>query len=511
MRYVLIALLVFACSGEQKPTAPSGKAVDFEDLFDLFNNQQEEEAEETEEEETEADSTSSEGGPDLIVQVPSASAVLLTPGQAFTLQVTVQNQGDEQAAATMLHYYRSNNSTITASDTEVGTGAVDSLDPSATSAQSIALTASAGVERYYGACVASVPNESNTDNNCSSAVKITVSEQEETEEEDEADEDTASEPSTRLLTPSGRGPRWSPDGQRIVFYSSRNGWWDIYSIDSDGTNELRLTTHETGEWSPMWSPDGLRIAFVSSGNGYESIHIMDADGTNETRLTESNHSDGPPAWSPDGRRIAYVSRHYINDREYREIYVMDPDGFNKTSITRYVDDWLPEWYPLVWSPDGQQIAFLAIRESSVAIYITDADGSNKQRLTQNDRSLDPAWSPDGTSIAYSSLHSIDNGLYELYVMDADGRNKKRLTWSEGYDISPTWSPDGKRIAFVSERDGDMELYVMDADGSNEQRLTYGAGKDGNVPTALAWSPDSDSRKIVFERDRAEEIYIVDLP
>ena len=104
---------------------------------------------------------------------------MLTPGQEFTLNVTVHNQGDEQAAATMLHYYRSNNATITSSDTEVGTDAVDALDASATSAASIALTAptsvSAEVGIYYGACVASVRGESNTDNNCSSAVRITVS------------------------------------------------------------------------------------------------------------------------------------------------------------------------------------------------------------------------------------------------------------------------------------------------------------------------------------------------
>ena len=208
----------------------------------------EEEEDETEEEEAETDSTSSEGGPDLIVQSPSVSAVMLTPGQEFTLNATVHNQGDEQAAATMLHYYRSNNATITSSDTEVGTDEIGVLDASATSASSITLTAptsvSAEVGIYYGACVASVRGESNTDNNCSSAVKITVSGQEETEEEedettqdgtdediasggDEADEDTASAPSTRLLTHSGRGPRWSPDGQRIVFYSSRNGQWDI--------------------------------------------------------------------------------------------------------------------------------------------------------------------------------------------------------------------------------------------------------------------------------------------
>ena len=167
------------------------------------------------------------------------------------------------------------------------------------------------------------------------------------------DEDTASAPSTRLLTHSGRGPRWSPDAT-YCFLLQRNGQgiYDIYSIDPDGGNETQLTTHESGEWSPTWSPDGLRIAFVSTrdgSDGHESIHIMDSDGKNETRLTENNLNDGPPAWSPDGRRIAYVSSHRINNRENREIYVMDPDGFNKKRLTRHVDDWLPEWYPLAWS------------------------------------------------------------------------------------------------------------------------------------------------------------------
>ena len=182
----------------------AGKVTDddcaFCDLFGTFNDQQEEEEDETPEEEAETDSTSSEGGPDLIVQAPSVSVVMLTPGQEFTLNVTVHNQGDGQAAATMLHYYRSNNATITSSDTEVGTDEIGTLDASATSAASIALTVptsvSAEVGIYYGACVASVRGESNTDNNCSSAVRITVSGQVATEEEateEEATEEEATE------------------------------------------------------------------------------------------------------------------------------------------------------------------------------------------------------------------------------------------------------------------------------------------------------------------------------
>ncbi len=172
----------------------AGKATDDACAFcDFFGGFGDAEDDETEEEVAETDSTSSEGGPDLIVQSPSASAVVLTPGQEFTLNVTVHNQGDEQAAATMLHYYRSNNTTITASDREVGTDEVDALDASATSAQSIELTASVGVEKYYGACVASVGDESNTDNNCSSAVRVTVGEQVATEDEETTEDEVATE------------------------------------------------------------------------------------------------------------------------------------------------------------------------------------------------------------------------------------------------------------------------------------------------------------------------------
>ena len=114
--------------------------------------------------------------PDLIVESPSVNDNTLTTGQSFTLQATVRNQGSRQSAATTLRYYRSSDATISTGDTSVGTDRVDGLAASGTSAESISLTApsSAGTY-YYGACVASVSGESNTNNNCSPAVQVTVS------------------------------------------------------------------------------------------------------------------------------------------------------------------------------------------------------------------------------------------------------------------------------------------------------------------------------------------------
>ncbi|MCY3932819.1 MAG: hypothetical protein OXH70_14010 [Acidobacteria bacterium] len=114
--------------------------------------------------------------PDLVVSSPSVSDSSPSAGGRFTLRATVRNQGDGRSASTTLRYYRSSDSRISTSDTQVGTDPVSALSASGSSSESISLTApsSAGTY-YYGACVDSVPGESNTGNNCSTAARITAS------------------------------------------------------------------------------------------------------------------------------------------------------------------------------------------------------------------------------------------------------------------------------------------------------------------------------------------------
>ena len=112
------------------------------------------------------------------------------------------------------------------------------------------------------------------------------------------------------------------------------------------------------------------------------------------------------------------------------------------------------------------------------------------------RSL-PTWSPDGSRIAYASLHGQE---WDVHVINADGSGGRRLTTAAGMDWEPAWSPDGSRIAFVSKRDGNNEIYVMDADGSDQTNITNHSASD----TAPSWSPDGSM--VAFASDREGGTY-----
>jgi TolB protein len=260
---------------------------------------------------------------------------------------------------------------------------------------------------------------------------------------------------------------------RIVFASIRDGNRDIYVMNADGTETLRLTTDPSGEGDPAWSPDGSRVAFWSDRDGNREIYLMDADGTNATRLTDRPEDDSPVSWSPDGKRLVFGS----TGPDGSDIYVINVDGSGLVNLTNdpAVVDEIPRW-----SPDGTKIAFNSERDGGMDIFVMNSDGSNLQNLTNGPEpdvsDAAPAWSPDGTRIAFAS--DRDNGYWDVYVMDADGSNQRNLTHHPTIDFGPAWSPDGEAIAFTAFRDGGEEIYVMALDGSAVYNLTH---NDPEIP------------------------------
>ena len=262
----------------------------------------------------------------------------------------------------------------------------------------------------------------------------------------------------------------------------------IYVMDPDGSHVQPLTGQPPGAISynafAAWSPDRQKIAFMSNRDGNPEIYVMAADGSDVQRLTRHRGVDKDPVWSPDGNQIAFVrdtdppaTGPVYPPSGNQSIYVMDSDGSNVQRLTEFETGGYTSW-----SPDGEQIAFEGNFDGIWEIYVMDADGSNVQRIThtpvRDAGSFAPEWSPDGQKIVFDSTR---DGNFEVYVMDADGSNVQRLTHNDEADARAAWSPDGQRIVFHSYRDGRADIYVMDADGGNMERLTSNNPFDAHHP------------------------------
>src|SRR5688572_1052353 len=276
-----------------------------------------------------------------------------------------------------------------------------------------------------------------------------------------------------------------PSGS-VTFHSQRDGNFNIYRMNLDDLEQIRITDDTAADTQPDLSPNGQQIVFVSNRltptnlEGDTEIFVMSADGSDVRQLTSNGASavEGWPRWSPNGRQIAFHSNRTGN----YEIYIINADGMGETRVTTYSGvDQFPEW-----SPSGRQ---LAIRRDHDVYVIDAADGENPARLTTH-MALDQmaAWSPNGKQLAFMSLRE---GYCSVFLMNADGSEQANLTPKDPADPAsawcsraPSWSTNGQQILFMSFRPstgGDAEVFVMNADGSGQTRLTFTRGEDG-IPT-----------------------------
>ena len=261
---------------------------------------------------------------------------------------------------------------------------------------------------------------------------------------------------------------------------------------------LDLGSNRVEEVSPLASLKGLQVLLLADNRVTEVTALAGLDSLKSVDLTGNPLTEHAVEAQVPGLRERGVTVDMTEPEK--------PEGPGEGGVSlgdlpivfvssrRTGEDWDLEVHSL--DPETGVVVNLS-EELAEAPLSGDGSGSSSSGRPPPRHGVEPAQSPDGRRIAFTSYRDFVN--YEIYVMDADGGRPENLTLHQAYDASPAWSPDGERIAFVSDRNGDVEgrrgrnntdIFVMDAAGSGVEQVTYDPlSMSAEKP---AWSPDGSS-------------------
>ena len=255
----------------------------------------------------------------------------------------------------------------------------------------------------------------------------------------------------------------APKRAKIVYTSNRHGNAEIYIMNADGSQQVRLTNHPGNDFDPTWSPTGEHIAFVSEREheGLHDIYLMDPDGGNIRRAFSVLDYRTAPTWAPDGKKIAYHTYSPVPDWA---VYFNTIDRGNAERVAEVGK--YPNGFP-AWSPDGTEIAFIGtMRGAPLAdgaipieqrIWIMNLQTGEKEALPVKIRKGSlryPAWSPDGKKLAFS-WWKRDGNDRGIYIANRNGKNLEEIVGNAFSKLA--WSPDGQELLYRKTVDGQKQL------------------------------------------------------
>ena len=299
-----------------------------------------------------------------------------------------------------------------------------------------------------------------------------------------------------------REPAWSHDGSRIAFSSDRYGGittiWELNVENGD----LRQVTQSDG-WMPAWAPNDREITFSSANttrrgspvldrDRVPGLYAVDADG--RERLVLDATRDGIPiaaAWSPSGIEVAYSIEggHLgVNGRAAsggdEDVFPFRPQWISQNEILYTADGHIKRRSlagPVAVIPFT---ATVSLQRDTFTIAHRDLAPTEPQRVVGI---VNPAVSPDGRSVAFTALG-------DLWLLPVGGA-PIQITDDEAVEMDPAWSPDGAQLAFSSDRGGHMNLWIHDLRTDQDAQVTYERG----AVSGAAWSPDGTHIAYLVDR------------
>jgi TolB protein len=233
-------------------------------------------------------------------------------------------------------------------------------------------------------------------------------------------------------------PAWSPDGRQIAFSSTRGGGdnLDIWIMNADGSNPVRLTDHAAPEQDPAWAPDGQSLFFTAERDGRGEIYRVWLKDRRVERITASIDRAIMPAVSPNGRYLAYAAQTLISF----QIHLIDLTNGTRRQITAGGGACRP-----AFSPDSQEIAFVRLDREPSRLEAARELPAGTRVVLQDPKlwSYYPDYSPDGRYLAFSVSPEHHRGEdWDLAIMDLQSPGRfRRLTSGPGNDRYPDWRPN----------------------------------------------------------------------
>ena len=251
---------------------------------------------------------------------------------------------------------------------------------------------------------------------------------------------------------------YSPDGKKIIFESNRDGNWEIYFMDSNGSNQERLTVNKNSDRRPSWHPSGKQILFESDRGGKNELYILNLKNRKIKKISNIEHSGEPmfANFSPNGKFIS-ISLKETDDKS--NIFLLNKKG---KIIKQLTNGNKRSTYPK-WSNNGKKIVYFSRKETNNQddeIYKLNLESGLGVRLTNWPKhNFCPSWSNDGEKIVY--VTSMEGTRPEIYIMDSNGENQTRITENNDGDTLPNWSPIENKVLITGFRNGNYQICELE--------------------------------------------------